>query len=83
MEILTSKFETQIIDDLWEDYMYNVRELNDTDVDQVDPDDVGYFREWLEDNCITAFEKYLPQSDSTLAKIIKFCVDNTEQQLGG
>ena len=79
MEILLSKFETQIIDDLWENYMYNVRQLNDVDVDKVDPDDVGYFREWLDDNTIEAFVRYMPESDSRLAEIIKYCVENTEQ----
>ena len=79
MEILLSKFETQIIDDLWENYMYNVCELNDADVNRVDPNDVGYFREWLDDNTIVAFERYMPESDGRLAEIIKYCVENTEQ----
>lgn len=72
-------FEIQIIDDLWEDYIYNVRELNDADVDQCDPDDVGYFREWLDENTIEAFARYLPESDSELAIIIKYCVEHTVQ----
>lgn len=79
MENVLSKFEIQIIDDLWENYMYNVRQLNDADVDKVDPDDVGYFREWLDDNTIEAFVRYMPESDSRLAEIIKYCVENTEQ----
>ena len=79
MENVLSKFEIQIIDDLWENYMYNVRQLNDVDVDKVDPDDVGYFREWLDDNTIEAFVRYMPESDSRLAEIIKYCVENTEQ----
>ena len=79
MESVLSKFEIQIIDDLWENYMYNVRQLNDVDVDKVDPDDVGYFREWLDDNTIEAFVRYMPESDSRLAEIIKYCVENTEQ----
>ena len=79
MENVLSKFEIQIIDDLWENYMYNVRQLNDADVDKVDPDDVGYFREWLDDNTIEAFVRYMPESDSRLAEIIKYCVEDTEQ----
>lgn len=74
-----SPFETQIIDDLWEYYMYNVRELNDADVDKVDSDDVGFFREWLDDNTIEAFRLYMPESDSQLAEIIKHCVTHTPQ----
>lgn len=72
-------FEIQIIDDIWEDYIYNVRELNDADVDQCDPDDVGYFREWLDENTIEAFARYLPESNSELATIIKYCVKHTVQ----
>lgn len=64
-----SPFEIQLIDDLWEYYMYNVRELNDADVDKVDSDDVGYFRKWLDDNTIEAFRLYMPESDSQLAEI--------------
>ena len=79
MENVLSKFEIQIIDDLWENYMYNVRQLKDADVDKVDPDDVGYFREWLDDNTIEAFVRYMPESDSRLAEIIKYCVEDTEQ----
>lgn len=74
-----SPFETQIIDDLWEYYMYNVRELNDADIDQVDPDDVGFFRGWLDDNTIETFRLYMPESDSRLAEIIKYCVTHTPQ----
>lgn len=73
-----SPFETQIIDDLWETYMYNVQEANDADIDQVDPDDVGFFREWLNSNTIMAFNLYMPESDSQLAEIIKFCVTHTK-----
>lgn len=81
--MLTAKdltpFEIQVIDDLWEDYMYNVRNLNDADIDRCDPDDVGYFREWLDENQITAFKQYLSQSDSLLAEIVKYCVQHTDQ----
>lgn len=77
--IALNNFEIQIIDDLWEYYMYNVRELHDADVDKVDPDDVGYFREWLDENTIQAFIMYLPESDSRLAEIIKYCVEHTKQ----
>lgn len=73
-------FEIQIIDDLWEDYMYNVRDLNDADVDQCDPDDIGNFREWLyNDHSIIAFNCYLSESDSGLAEIVKYCVEHTKQ----
>ena len=75
-----TQFEIQIIDDLWEDYMYNVRDLNDADVDQCDPDDIGYFREWLyNDHSIIAFNRYLSESDSGLAAIVKYCVEHTKQ----
>lgn len=73
-------FEIQIIDDLWEDYMYNTRNLNDADVYQCDPDDIGHFREWLYvDHSIIAFNRYLPESDSELAKIVKYCIKHTKQ----
>lgn len=73
-------FEIQIIDDLWEDYMYNVRDLNDADVDQCDPDDIGNFREWLyNDRSIIDFNRYLSKSNSELAKIVKYCVEHTKQ----
>ena len=74
-----SPFEIQLIDDLWEYYMYNIRELNDADIDKVDSDDVGYFRKWLDDNTIEAFRLYMPESDSQLAEIIKYCVIHTPQ----
>lgn len=67
-----SPFEIRLIDDLWEYYMYNIRELNDSD-------DVGYFRKWLDYNTIETFRLYMPESDSQLAEIIKYCVIHTSQ----
>ena len=74
-----SPFEIRLIDDLWEYYMYNIRELNDADIDKVDSDDVGYFLKWLDDNTIEAFRLYMPESNSQLAEIIKHCVTHTLQ----
>lgn len=41
----------------------------------VEPEMVGRFREWLYDQGCYAVEDYLPQSDSTVADIIKQCIN--------
>lgn len=68
------QFVLQILNDLWENYMYNARELNDTDVNQVDLVDVGFFREWCDKEGFFTIEHLLPESDSTMQAIIKYCI---------
>lgn len=66
----------QAVVDAWENYMFDVRDLNDADVDKVDLDDVGFFREWLDSANWYSLKLYLPQSDSAMQEIIKFCEAN-------
>lgn len=68
------QFVLQTLNDLWENYMYNARELDDADVDQVDLVDVGFFREWCDKEGFFAIEHLLPESDSTMQEIIKYCI---------
>lgn len=68
------QFIMQMLNDLWENYMYNTRKLNDADVDQVDLIDVGFFREWCDQEGFFAIEHLFPESDSTMQEIIKFCI---------
>lgn len=68
------QFLMQTLNDLWENYMYNDQDLNDADVDQVDTEDVGYFREWCDAQGFFAIEHSLPESDTLMQEIIKFCL---------
>lgn len=68
------QFVLQMLNDLWENYMYNARELNDADVNQVDLTDIGLFREWCDQEGFFTIEHLLPESDSTMQEIIKFCI---------
>lgn len=68
------QFVLQMLNDLWENYMYNARELNDADVDQVDLIDIGFFREWCDQEGFFAIEHSLPESDSAMQEIIKYCI---------
>lgn len=68
------QFLMQTLNDLWENYMYNEQDLNDADVDQVDTEDVGYFREWCNAQGFFAIEHCLPESDTLMQEIIKFCL---------
>lgn len=69
------QFLMQTINDFWENYMYNERNFNDSDIDQTDIEDVGYFREWCDEQGFFAIEHCLPESDSLMQKIIKFCIN--------
>lgn len=68
------QFLMQALNDLWENYMYNEQDLNDADVDRVDTEDVGYFREWCDAQGFFAIEHCLPESDTLIQEIIKFCL---------
>lgn len=68
--------ELQMIDDLWEHYMYNICDRNDADVDRCELEDIGYFREWLDSESFACII-LLPQSDSTMQSLIKYCVKKT------
>lgn len=78
MEILTSKFEIQVVTDLWRYYIYEYYGFGEDVFEECHPEMIGHFREWLDEKEIIAFEKYLPQSDSDLAEIVKYCVENAE-----
>lgn len=67
-------FVLQAINDLWANYIYNELNLNDADVDQVDLDDVGYFREWCDAEGYFFVEQCLPESDSLMQAIIKYAI---------
>lgn len=68
------QFLMQTLNDLWENYTYNEQDLNDADVDQVDTEDVGYFHEWCDAQGFFAIEHCLPESDTLIQEIIKFCL---------
>ena len=68
------QFVLQTLNDLWENYMYNARELNDADVDQIDLIDIGFFREWCDKEGFFTIEHLLPESDFTMQAIIKYCI---------
>lgn len=69
------QFLMRTINDLWENYIYETRELNDPNVDQVDTRDVGYFCEWCYKQGFFAINHCLSESGSTLQEIIKFCIN--------
>lgn len=72
---LTVKFILQMIHDLWENYMIHEQgiEFNSKYIDHPTDNLVGYFREWAKvDQELYALDDYLPQSDSSLAEIIKY-----------
>lgn len=71
-------FVLQAINDLWENYIYNELNLNDADVNQVDFDDVGYFREWCDAEGYFFVEQCLPESDSLMQAIIKYAISVVE-----
>lgn len=66
-------FLYQMVNDLWENYIYDVCKLDDETVEKVDIDTVGYFREWCDASGFYAIDDYLPQSDSQVQAIIKQC----------
>lgn len=72
------QFLIRTVNDLWENYMYNIRDLNDPDVSKVDIDDIGFFREWLDQEQLTGFTKLLPQSDSAMQEIVKYCYNQID-----
>lgn len=71
-------FVLQAINDLWANYIYNELNLNDADVDQVDLDDVGHFREWCDAEGYFFVEQCLPESDSLMQAIIKYAISVVE-----
>ena len=67
------QFVVMTINDLWGNYMYNVRQLNDADVDKVDMLDVAYFQKWCKQEMYQGIAKYLPKDRESLQAIIKWC----------
>ena len=67
------QFVIMTVNDLWENYMYNVRQLNDADVDKVDKLDVAYFQRWCKLEMYEGIAKYLPKDNESLQEIIKWC----------
>lgn len=72
------QFLIRTVNDLWENYIYNVLELNNPDVNTFDIDDIGFFREWLDQKQLTGFVELLPQSDSTMQAIVKYCYNQID-----
>lgn len=73
-------FVLQAITDLWENYIYTELNLNDADanVDQVDLDNVGHFREWCDEQGYFFVQQCLPESDSLMQSIIKYAISMIE-----
>lgn len=71
-------FVLQVITDLWKNYIYNELRHNDIDVVQVDLDDVGYFREWCDEQGYFFVQQCLPESDSLMQGIIKYAISMIE-----
>lgn len=72
-------FFKQAIHDLWEWYIINIRELDMDDYQNVDVDDVNYFREWLTNNQnFYAINQYLPHDNSKLKSVIEDCIDTID-----
>lgn len=72
---LTVKFILQIIHDLWENYMFHEQsiEFESQYINRPTANLVGHFREWAKvDQELYALDAYLPQSDSSLAEIIRY-----------
>lgn len=72
---LTVKFILQMIHDLWENYMFREQsiEFDSKYINHPTDNLVGYFREWVKvDQELDALDAYLPQSDSSLAEIIRY-----------
>lgn len=77
---LTVKFILQIIHDLWENYMLREQgiEFDSKYIDHPTNNLVGHFREWVKvDQELYALDTYLPQSDSSLAEIIRYTEKTT------
>ena len=71
-------FVLQVITDLWKNYVYNELRHNDTDVNQVNLDDVGYFREWCDEQGYFFVQQCLPEADSLMQGIIKYAISMIE-----
>lgn len=72
---LTIKFILQMIHDLWENYMLREQgiEFDSKYINRPTDNLVGCFREWVKvDQELYALDTYLPQSDSSLAEIIRY-----------
>lgn len=72
---LTIKFILQMIHDLWENYMLCEQntEFDNKYINRPTDNLVGYFREWVKvDQELYALDTYLPQSESSLAEIIRY-----------
>lgn len=67
------EFLYRMVNDLWENYIYDVCQLDDETVEKVDIETVGHFREWCYNSGFYAIDDYLPQSDSQLQAVIKQC----------
>ena len=68
-----------MIHDLWENYMIHEQgiEFDNKYIDHPTDNLVGYFREWAKvDQKLYALDDYLPQSDSSLAEIIRYTEQN-------
>ena len=69
-------FFKQAMHDLWEWYIINIRELDMDAYQNIDVDDVKYFREWLtNDQSFYAIDQYLPHNNTKLKSIIEDCIN--------
>ena len=68
------QFLVQTLADLYSNYMYNARQLDGDAIYQVNLDDVGFFREWCDQEGFFAIEHLLPESDSLMQDILKYCI---------
>lgn len=72
-------FFKQAMHDLWEWYIINIRELDMDDYQNIDVDDVKYFREWLtNDQSFYAVDQYLPHDNTKLKSIIEDCINTID-----
>lgn len=72
------KFVMQTIYDLWENYMYDVRDAQDDEIDAVDELDVKEFQDWADKSNWYVIKEFLPEPPKDLAKIIKYCENSDE-----
>ena len=74
-------FFKQAMHDLWEWYIINIRELDMDAYQNIDVDDVKYFREWLtNDQNFYAVDQYLPHNNTELKSIIEDCINTIDNQ---
>ena len=72
------QFVMQAVYDLWENYMYEVRDAQDDEIDAVDELDVEYFQKWADQNNWYVISEFMPKSAKDLAEVIKYCENSKE-----